>query len=303
MKRLILIFFLLGLSQISLACEVCGTAMTGSYNGIYPQFSNRLVGQRYGYSKFSHPNTLDNYNGTSRVLEDTYQVVEAWGRFYPTPRIQLLAFVPYQFNKREETERTTEISGVGDLTVSANYTIINTGDSLNRKFKHTWLAGGGITLPTGKYQARDENGTSLPAQFQIGTGAYAFRFMTNYTIRYKGWGLNTNLNYTVRGENERNYQFGNQSAIAVGAFYWFKWKETSILPNIGYSFEDFQADLEDGRTKESTGGTMQFLNIGMDVNMNRIFLRTFVQVPLSQELPEAQPTTGARINGSIAWVF
>jgi hypothetical protein len=277
--------------------------MTGNYNGIYPQFNNNVVGFRYGYSKFTHPYTDENYNGSSRVMNDTYQTMEMWARFYPSPRVQILAFVPYKIHERTETERTTTIQGIGDMTAMANFTVINTGDSTNVKLKQTWLLGGGITLPTGKYQQRDENGTFLPAQLQIGAGAYAFRAMTNYTMRYEALGLNANIEYITRTENERSYQFGDSYSFAISAFYWFKMGNTSVLPNLGVGYENYAPDYENDVEKESTGGTLNTLSAGVDVNFNRFFFRIFMQSPFNQDLPPAQPASGNRYSGSIGFVF
>lgn len=303
MKKVLIAFMFLFTSAKAFPCDACGCAMTGAYNGIYPQFSKNLFGFRYGFTEFTHPNTPLNYNGDSRVYKDYFQRFEAWGRFYPSDKVQLFVFVPYQIHRREEENRTTVIRGVGDITLLANYALINTGDSLDRKFNHTLLLGGGFTLPTGKYQERDEGQQMLPAQFQIGTGAYSLSTQLNYTIRHKGFGLNTELSYTFRDVNERSYRFGESANMAISGFYWIKTDDVAILPNLGWSYEEYQPDLEYGQQKAETGGNMQFLNLGVDVNYQRLFLRGFIQNPLSQDLPESQPTSGVRWNASISYVF
>lgn len=277
--------------------------MAGAYKGIYPQFSNNMLGLRYSFTQFTHPNTPLNYNGDRRVFNDHFERYEMWGRFYPSDRIQVFVFVPYQVNTREEEEQTTIIKGVGDISLSANYALVNTGDSLERSFRHTLLLGVGLTLPTGKYQERDEGQQMLPAQFQIGTGAYAFSANLNYTVRHKGFGINSQLSYTFRDVNERSYRFGKSGTAAVSAFYWFNSGKMAILPNLGWSYENYAPDLEYGVKKPETGGDMQFVNIGVDVNYKRFFLRGFVQNPIVQNLPQSQPSSGVRWNASLSYVF
>jgi len=303
MKKVLIAFAFLFLGLEAFACDACGCAATGSYSGIYPQFSKNLFGIRYGFTEFTHPNTTLNYNGDSRVYKDYFQRFEAWGRFYPSDKVQLFVFVPYQVHRREEERRATEISGVGDITILANYALVNTGDSLDRKFNHTLLLGGGFTLPTGKYQERDEGQQMLPAQFQIGTGAYSLSTQLNYTIRHKGFGINTELSYTFRDVNERSYRFGESANMAISGFYWITTEKMAILPNVGWSYEEYQHDLEYGQPKAETGGNMQFLNLGVDINYRRLFLRGFIQNPLSQDLPDSQPTSGVRWNASVSYVF
>jgi hypothetical protein len=303
-KRHVLAFFFLALGFTQArACDVCGCAMTGTYSGIYPQFTRSIVGLRWRQANFFHPNTDLNLNGSSRVLEDRFQTAEFWGRFYPHPRIQLFAFVPYKINQRTETERTTTISGIGDINLLANYTIVNTGDSANVKLKHTLLVGGGIKLPTGHYQERDENLTMLPAQFQIGTGAYTYTASLNYTIRYEGFGINSDFAYRYSGENERGYQFGAQTSVAINGFYWFQLKGASVLPSAGWSFENYEIDEENGREKPETGGQLQLLNLGCDVYFGNWFAQVSIQQPLLQDIPFAQPDTGTRISFGLARTF
>src|SRR6185436_19668942 len=103
---------------------------------------------------------------------------EVWGRFYPTKRLVIFAFIPLSQNVRQETNTTVRIQSIGDISAQANYMILNTGDSLSRSWKQTWMAGAGIKLPTGKYQQRDADRTMLPLPFQIGTGAYSFKLNT-----------------------------------------------------------------------------------------------------------------------------
>jgi len=303
MKKVLIMFVWLLTGLEAFPCDACGCAMTGSYNGIYPQFSKNLFGFRYGYTEFTHPNTPLNYNGDSRVYNDYFERFEAWGRFYPSDKVQLFVFVPYQVHRREEQNRTTEIRGVGDMSVLANYALVNTGDSLGRKFNHTLLVGAGFSLPTGKYQERDEGQQMLPSQFQIGTGAYSLSANINYTLRHKGFGINTEFSHTFRDVNERSYRFGESSNAAFSGFYWIKIRDVAILPNLGWSYEAYQPDLEYGEEKTETGGDMQFVNFGVDINYKQLFLRGFVQNPIIQNLPKSQPSSGVRWSASISYVF
>ena len=307
MKHIKILLFILPftifLSGNALACDVCGCAMAGNYSGIYPQFQKNIIGFRYRFQSFNHPNTDLNLNGTSLVQRDKFQTYELAGRFYLSDRIQLLAAVPYSVHMREESERTTDISGIGDMTVAANYTLINTGDSLKKTFKHTLLVGAGVSLPTGRYQQRDATKAMLPAQFQIGTGAYRFSLRSNYTVRYEGFGVNAEANYTFNGENERFYQFGNQYSASANAFYWFQGNGFSILPSLGISYEHYNQDYEYENVKEQTGGSLQLLNAGIDLYLDKYYVQFFMQQPLAQNLPDAQPSNQGRFSIGVSRVF
>ncbi len=289
--------------QPTQACDMCGCAMGGNYSGIFPQFSKNIIGVRHQFRSFSHPNTYLNTNGDSRVLTDEFRSTEIWGRFYPHPKVQLFVFVPYRSHERTETLRNTRISGIGDISVMANYALVNTGDSLDRKYRHTLLLGGGVKLPTGKYQQRDENKLLLPAQFQIGTGGYALVANVNYTLRYKAFGLNSEVSYRHNTANEWVYQFGAQTAAVANIFYWIDSGKTTILPSAGIAWERYDKDLEFNRQKTETGGEVLLANLGLDLYFPRFFVQASAQLPFAQDLPFAQPKAALRLNVSVAFTF
>ncbi|MCA1763612.1 MAG: hypothetical protein ABR574_00935 [Cryomorphaceae bacterium] len=287
----------------ALACDMCGCAMGGNYTGIYPQFTQNLIGITYQNRDFKHPFTSLNFNGESRVLSDNFDSYELWGRFYLSPRIQVLAFLPYRVHSRKESLRTTRISGIGDMAAMVNYTVFNTADTTRIKLKHSLLAGVGVKLPTGKYQQRDDSGSSLPAQFQVGNGAYALTGNLNYTLRYRNWGAQFDFNYRYNTINEWQYRFGNQVALNANVFYMWVQNSLVILPSMGISFEHYQKDEEYGVVKPETGGEIALLNAGADVYFKQFFARANIQKPIEQNLPFAQPNAGVRMNFSVGVSF
>jgi hypothetical protein len=302
--RSLFIFILsLTFATTSKACDACGCAMSGNYSGIYPLFTKNIFGVRFGNRSFDHPLTDFNFNGTSRVLRDEFNSMEVWGRFYPHPRVQVFAFVPFREHTREETERTTKISGIGDITLSANYTLFNTADSASAKIRHALLIGGGLFLPTGKYMQRDERLVTLPAQFQVGTGAFGYSVNANYTYRLGKFGINADLFAKFNEENERSYEFGNQTAVTAALFYKVETGTTAFLPNLGASFEHYEKDSEFGNRKDDTGGEVMLLNAGVDVYMNRFFISASAQIPIQQTLPFSQPASADRFNLGLAYTF
>jgi hypothetical protein len=85
--------------------------------------------------------------------------------------------------------------------------------------------GGGVKLPTGKYNTNN-NGSVNPS-FQLGTGSWDYLLATEYIVRRKQFGLNTMLNYVIKTENRKWYRFGNQFNYA-GTFSGFM-KKARIL--------------------------------------------------------------------------
>jgi hypothetical protein len=301
MKRLFLLAFI-AFSLQGYACDICGCSGSTNYLGILPLVQQNLAGFRFQYTGFTHPNTDENFNGQSRVLSDRYYHTEAWFRFYPTERWQVFTFIPYKWNVRTESERTTTIQGIGDIKLMANYALIQPKDE-TADWKHFLLLGGTISAPTGKYMQRDETKAMLPAWFQIGTGAWGVGANVFYTMRYKKVGLNLNAQYVYNGKNELDYQFGDQTSISLTAFYWWDVKKTTVLPQAGLGLDHFGQDVQFDSPQTITGGTRLVGTLGFDWYIDRFLISGFYQLPVTQQLPEAQPAFDMRFGFSASVFF
>ncbi|MCC5916223.1 MAG: hypothetical protein JJU02_02730 [Cryomorphaceae bacterium] len=305
--KYIVVFGLFFISIISTdACDMCSAGAGGSLLGIVPNFSQNLVGVRFQHQSFQHPNTHLNYHGSSRVLTDAMQRSDVWLRFYPTDRIQLLTFVPYQVNRRIETEHEAEVSGIGDISVQALYTIVNTGDSTAKNWKHTLLAGGEIRLPTGTYQQRDPVRFQRYSElFQIGTGAFAFGAQTMYTIRYKNWGWYSDAKFVTNSTNELDYKWGNQFFSGSKIFYWQSFRKVNLLPSFGILLEHMRPDsyIWNSTTFYQNGGQTTWAQFGIDFYSTKWMAQIFAHTPLAYNLPEGMPEAKWRMGFTLGFFF
>lgn len=261
------------------ACNACGGASGGTFSGILPQQQNHFVGIRYAQKRLSNDGLQ--FETATPAEHHQYNSLDVYGRFYVWPKVQILAYVPYGIHTMEVAGSPTEtISSIGDMTVLANYNIVNTAAS-EHAFKHNWFAGGGIKLATGKYQQRNSSRIMLAPGFQVGTGAYSFIANTIYTVRYKNVGFNANAQYKVNGTNELDYRFGNQFNASALFFYWKNIGQTVLLPNAGVSAETMQTDTQYDRDVENTGGQNLFATAGADLYWKKFGLGGYYQYPIS----------------------
>jgi hypothetical protein len=204
--------------------------------------------------------------------------------------------VPLGINTRIETARTTQIKGVGDIQLGASRILVNTSDSSFHAVKHILTAGFGLSLPTGKYMQRDETLLRLPANFQLGKGAYAYSFNLYYVLRRKNLGLAFNAQERLYSENELRYQFGNASAVsAVGFFRWnLKNYETTLLPQCGVAYEHQVQDFSYGIAEFSTGGTQTWGNLAIDIYRGRWAYGINLQRKISSSLPAGMAESNVR---------
>lgn len=280
MKKIVLLLFW-SLSLPAWACDICGCGVGNAYYGIMPQSYRNFVGVRYRYRTYdSHLN--------SQLLrtKETFQTTELWGRFYPTQRIQMLAFVPYNFNYQSDAATSSRLNGLGDITVLANYNVFNTNmDTTDRAVNHTLLLGGGIKLATGRSNFVNDGSLGANANFQLGTGSTDFLLNAIYTLRYRSWGWNSDVSYRMTTTNAQHYRFGNRLSGSTSVFYVTSTgKKLTLMPNAGITAEYSSRDLKDGVRNSQTGGYATLATAGVEAYFGRFVAGANVQQPLVQNL-------------------
>jgi hypothetical protein len=265
------------------ACDVCGCAAGGYYLGIMPQQNNHFIGLRYRNSTYDGHGGLVPYGA-----HDVFQSTELFTRYYLHPRVQLLGFVPYSFNHRLQTDREVQIQGLGDVLFLTNYQIWNTmrGNNLEG-WRHSFFAGAGLKLPTGQFRFSDMDATQVNnANFQLGTGSLDYLLSSNYTLRWKGWGLNLEGSAKINGKNEDDYRFGTRFSGNGNLFLIRQLSESiGLMPYVGLYFEKSAVDRKQGVAVESTGGSLLASNAGIDIYFNqRWALGVKYQLPIYQNL-------------------
>jgi len=265
------------------ACDVCGCSAGGYYLGILPQQNNNFLGLRYRNSVYDGHGGLVTYGA-----HDVFQSTEIFGRFYLHPRVQLLSFVPFNFNHRMQTDREMWVKGLGDVMVLANYQIWNTANGKNTSgFRHSLFLGGGLKLPTGQFRFSTTDATQVDnANFQLGTGSLDYLLSASYTLRFKTFGLNLEGSSKFNGSNADDYRFGTRLS-GNGNFFWIRQlsAKVGLMPHAGIYAEKSGYDHQKNEKIDFTGGTLVAGNLGLDVYLNnRWSLGLKYQIPLYQNL-------------------
>jgi len=288
----------------TMACNICGGGGGASYNGILPQYKKNVITLRQRYRSFDQYNLQS--NGTKLKSTFQYQSIELWGRIYLKDRIQFFFTVPYTVNTlTDEASGASTLNGIGDMTVQCNYNVINTtfDTTRTRILQHNLLMGGGVKLPTGKYQQRNKNDLMYAPNFQAGSGAYSYFATIIYTLRYKKVGVNADMFYNYNTENELDYAFGNQFVTSLAVFAWLKKGKTTFLPNVGVIYETLEKDISNGYYNPLTGGYAINLNVGTDVFYKKIFGGITVQQPISQAIGSDDVVYKLRYMLNVGYMF
>lgn len=285
------------------ACDVCGCSSGGNSLGILPQFNNHFVGLRYSYKQFNttHPPSI--IPGIEGQNSDEYfHSLELWGRFYPIKRLQVFAFVPFHFYQQKLSNESIFVNTIGDISVLANYIFIQTPDTGNFKIKHNFQGGIGIKMPTGQFQMKHHEELLNP-NLQPGTGSWDILFNLAYTLRYKKWGMNTEVVYRLNTPNPEKYKFGDKVTLSAKGFYLKEWNKFSLLPSSGLVYEYTFSNLDKNARVDYTGGNVFSIHAGIDLYWKRFSLGLSTQIPVWQNLSEGYVYQYPKANAQFLFMF
>jgi len=223
---------------------------------------------------------------------DQFQQIEAWGRWYPHPRVQLMAALPYRYLARQAATNAGDLQGIGDLSVLLSYSLIRTPDSSLRRWHHHLLVGGGVELPTGRFRPPGETG--MPAQFQLGSGSTDLLGLLLYQLRRERWGLHLQVSGRWNGTNAEAYRFGDQLQGMAYAFYWQRRGAFSLMPYAGLAGDVIARDVSRGIFQAESGGRGLHALAGLESSRGRLIMGGQAQLPLWQHYAEGAVISGPR---------
>lgn len=287
MKKIFFPSILLFITSGIFACDICGCGVGSYYLGILPEFKKRFIGLRYQHKGLITHISADG-NVSYLTSQETYQTAELWGAFNMGKRFRVMGFVPVNFNERVNQGKTSSKSGVGDIAVMGYYKLMDDQKTLgSKRFVQSLWVGGGVKLPTGKYDPVDENiSQNTQNTFQLGTGSIDFTLNAAYDVRLQDAGINTNVSYKINTANKYDYQYGNKLTTNILGYYKFNIQnKVTIAPNTGIMYEQAQKDLNANSHKvDESGGYSTMATLGAEFTIKQISFGGNFQTPLSQSL-------------------
>ncbi|MBA4166513.1 MAG: transporter [Chitinophagaceae bacterium] len=288
-KYLVSLMVILILPFFSMACDICGCGVGNSYIGILPDFNKRIIGLRYRYNSiFTHVGI----GGATTYLttNELYRTVEIWGGWNITKNFRLMTSVPYSFNEKLNQGTRQTKNGISDINLSGLYQLVNTQKTMmnNKMLVQTLWVGGGIKLPTGKYNPKDKSSTSDNANlFQLGTGSLDFSVNAMYDIRLQDAGFNVSGSYKINTSNRYAYSYGNKVNANAQAYYKIRIKKAvTVAPNAGVQFENSKHDVDNHLPVDISGGQLLLGTLGIEAAFRKTSVGANWQTPLSQSLAD-----------------
>lgn len=286
------------------ACDACGCSASGQSLGLLPQHYPHFAGLQYQYRTLRNtfPALLE--GRPDDVSDQHYNTVQAWGRYAFSQRIQLYAFVPYQYNVREEKGVRTSSSGIGDVSALLNAAVIK--KSADKGWGQLLLLGGGVKAPTGAHAGITELDRRGIPNAQPGTGSWDFILSANHTMKKGRVGLNVDASYTLTTANADDYKYGNRLSAGLTVFRTVDLPRWQLIPMAGirtdYVLHDYDNYSERWINKQ-TGGYFSYGSLGLQAFRGHWGLTAQGFCPLLQDYAQGHVKAGARAETGILYLF
>ena len=291
------------------ACDICGCGAGSYYIGILPEFNKKIVGLRYRSSALR---THLGPGGTTSYLttEERYHTAELWGGWTIKDKFRLMAYLPVSYNSKNNGSGKESKTGLSDASALGFYRPLRSkrtlGKAENAKLliQELWI-GGGVKLPTGKYEPGDKSTTSAGTNlFQLGTGSIDLILMGMYDIRLQDAGLNVTASYKINTTNQDDYYYGNRFSGSAQFYYKIRFNNKwMIAPNTGFQYERAAKDLDGGYSVRPTGGLASFGTLGAEISFDKFSFGGNFQPVLFQDLGHGAVRAGNRAMMHFSWLL
>ena len=290
------IFFILLISFSTKihACDVCGCGASNS-SGFANVLGGNYIGFTYNYMHFQY--IQSNANPNIPLADDHVNTLSITGQYQLTDYFQIKGTIPYRFNNRYKSTGDFSNNGLGDVSF---YGLINV---LNAESNHSLKIGAGVKMPTGKFDLKNSSLNQTSAA-QLGTGSWDLLLPLQYNYNLNQWSINISAMYFLKGTNNDEFKFGNQTQVNVVSSYVFPLgTNTSIAPIVGASYDHFLASERFGIVDNRTNGEMLNATIGVQAETEHFVVGVNSQLPLSQNLIDNEVTFNYGIGLYTYWKF
>lgn len=232
--KMMLCLCLIWLGIVDGKAQSCCATGSGCNYSVLPDLNKHMAGLRWTYSQYENRNfsLIPEQNGVKN--HEMVNTLEAFARFNLPKRFQLSVFVPVTFIHQYSALSDTHDRGLGDMSVLAQYQILDPKKFGVGRVKHELRAGVGVKLPTGKYKTgkNDLYNTSV----QLGSGSTDVLLSMIYSLSYRKLVMNARASYKLNTVNKYGFRFGDKAETGVRFSYVAKAGKITLMPMIGASY-------------------------------------------------------------------
>ena len=229
-----------------------------------------------------------------------------------TDKISVDLFSSFVFQERlikqGVFENRTVTRGLGDLALLLKYKWLSLG-----KDKHTtFVSALGVKFPLGASDLKNNNGITINADLQPGSGAWDGIFWTQAIHRLSvrpSSSISGTLIYNLKGTNGNylgvfDYKFGNELQVHLGIGDRFLLKKIIIDPALQIQYRYAGRDIQNNNELQSTGGQWLFLKLTNNLWLNQKYaLHLGAVLPLYGNVDGTQLSPSYRLEVGVYFRF
>jgi len=302
--RIIVAFSLVALTgpaaSLAQTCSCAAVPILGSMQLASPNNDQWFLGSTYEFHDVSDlvagSSTVPDLTGRDRtsqalILEVSRGVRDKWSASI------LLSAVNH--DRKVGGNRDTA-SGLGDAIAMVKFS----PKSISLYSDTALTFGVGARVPVGEDKAT-RLGVTLAEDMQPSTGAYGgmiWAYWAKALNESKGARIYASASYAENGDNDRNYEFGNETTVTLGGSYQ---TQTPWGFNLELSYRDAERDMRDSVEIPNTGGKWLDVVPAIQFYLNEnLALKAAAKIPVSRNLnDELQFTTKYAFRLSLSYVF
>jgi hypothetical protein len=254
-----------------------------------------------GANQLKHGTTLSQGVPAQKDYE-IYSTMELRAKYFIQHRTELNVILPYISNSSRTSNDVHRASSVGDITLLASYRILER--TLTERFQNRLVLGGGVKLPTGNFNIREEDGERLDCMLQPGTGTADYLAYVNYIFSYRKVGLNFNSSYKINGENRFKERIGGSSTSYLNLFAKLRSdKKLKLFPSLQAYYEYSSGLFIDKRYQNGTAMNVAMAGIGLDIFYKNLSLNGSFQLPFYEETMPSNLSSAGKFMIGITYSF
>ena len=295
----LLVFFFVNQKVTSQTCCSGGVPLSNNIGLPMLEKGTLQVGVSYDYNNLNTLNEgVEELDDNSR-LRVTHSILVNLG-YNITSDLSVEALFSWVNQRRRILTNNTlnKSSGIGDAIILARYRLLN---------KNNWAfsVGGGLKLPTGDSDKKNDLGVILNADLQPGSNALDAVFLTSISKQFnfrKSLTFSSRLTYRKTGVNNEyqkvnKYKFGNETQFFLSAVDQFFLFNQIFNLSLTLKYRYVLNDKINSKQIGNTGGEWIFLRPSLSVGiLENVNLSSSIELPIYSKVEGVQLTPTYRFN-------
>ncbi|MCD1118943.1 transporter [Chryseobacterium turcicum] len=251
-------------------CDACGCAAGNGSSGFESLLNPQFIGIKYFAQ---HYKAKENLFVNDLTQDQYFNTIQLWAKIPLTEKLSVYGSLPFHFHEKETLQGDININGIGDFNLMGMYQLLN-----SKNKSHQMNGGIGVKIPLGKFNEKGISGVN--PSFQLGTGSWDYQAVLNYRFQKNKLAVLLNTDYTIKTENKKHYQFGNQWNYSATGFYKIEESaKTIIFAKAGFQGEMYDRNRQYKENIPKTAGSALYGKLGFEASYKKFSLGTELMLP------------------------